>query len=699
MEAADIAARHGWREPYIQAILDHMQEGIAVYDADGVPLFYNPAAVRLGLIGPPSPDTNSDTAANRQPEMLLLDGKTPIPSPELPLQRLLKGERIAGQEIWIRSSDNRMRIVSLSGQPLPMEGTPAPGALLTGRDISKRKWTEQRLEVSEQRYKSLFDQHPDLVCWIDLKGTILSTNQVILRLTGFSQAELTGQPVRTLVSERHAFRAARRFERALKGKPQHFELSALHRGGSFIELNVTLVPIFVHLQIVGVYAIAQDITERKRAESMIHYLAYHDALTGLPNRLYFNSRLDAALAKAKQTDTPVAVLFLDLDRFKYINDSLGHRTGDRLLQAVAERLTQCLRSTDTLARLGGDEFTLILPEVTREHVIRTAETISERLSQPIELDGHDLRITPSIGISWFPMDGEDSETIIRHADMAMYQAKDMGKNTYQFYKHSMNDKVHDRMTLERELRLALERQEFHLEYQPQVDVRTGKLTGMEALIRWKHPEKGLVSPASFIPLAEETGLILQLGEWVIRQACLQHMDWKQKGHPPVKIGVNLSVRQLKDPLLVRLVSEILQNTGMEPSCLELEITESMAMFETLKPTLEALKQLGVQISIDDFGTGYSSLGYLKKFPVDKLKIDGCFIRDMMKSETEHSIVKAIIAMADSLRLELIAEGVEDEEQLQSLLDLGCKEVQGYLFSRPLPPQQAEEVWISGQDKR
>lgn len=457
--------------------------------------------------------------------------------------------------------------------------------------------------------------------------------------------------------------------------------------------------------------IIQDVTERKRAEEQIYNLAYFDSLTGLPNRLLFKEHLGHALAHSIRTKRLAAILFLDLDRFKHINDTLGHGIGDKLLQSVAECLVVCVRKCDTIgrgggsdlassvSRLGGDEFTVLLTDIeTVQDAARVAVRIINAVSQPFNLDGHEVIITTSIGISLYPDDGKDVVTLIKNADTAMYHAKDQGRNNFQFYNQSMNSTAYERLVLENHLRKALEREEFILHYQPQFDMATGRIIGVEALVRWRHPDLGMVSPALFIPLAEETGLIIQIDEWVLRTACAQNKAWQESGLPPITMAVNLSGQNFIRKNLLETIALIIGETGLDPRRLELELTESVLMKNAREAalTLRALKDMGLHISIDDFGTGYSSLSYLKKFPLDTLKIDQSFVREITSDSDSAAITRAIIAMAHSLKLSVVAEGVETEAQLEFLRENGCNALQGFLFSRPLP---ADEIFQFIQGKQ
>jgi diguanylate cyclase (GGDEF)-like protein len=431
--------------------------------------------------------------------------------------------------------------------------------------------------------------------------------------------------------------------------------------------------------------------ERKRYQVQLEHQANYDALTGLPNRSLLHDRLRQAVYSQRAT-RPIAVVFIDLDHFKFVNDSLGHSTGDNLLKGMAERLRSVLREGDTVARLGGDEFVLILSEQSNEEVIfRAMQRIQTKVSEPMMVDGKELYVTCSAGISLYPQDGSDVDTLLKNADAAMYRAKEHGRNTFQFYTSEMNERVNERLAMENALRRALERKEFLLHYQQRVDLKTGAIAGAEALVRWSHPEWGLVRPARFIPLAEETGLVVQIGEWVLHEACRQARAWIDEGLRPGVISVNLSARQFRQDGLVRMVSRILEETKLESQHLEVELTESMVMHnvEAAIATLQGLKSLGVALSVDDFGTGYSSLSYLKDLPIDALKIDRSFVRDIGAGaeKDEGVLAQAIISLGHNLDLKVVAEGVETDAQVRFLKRHRCDEVQGFFYGEPLVPEQ------------
>lgn len=454
-----------------------------------------------------------------------------------------------------------------------------------------------------------------------------------------------------------------------------------------------------------VLTIVRDFTDRKTAEERIHLLAYYDSLTGLPNRLFFKERLEHALNHARRHKKQLAVLFVDLDRFKRINDTLGHSVGDKLLKGFAEKLEWCIRDTDsvtrtppaefsgTISRLGGDEFIVLLTEIRNEiDVAKIAKRVLNELSQPFALDSYEVFVTASIGIAVYPADGTDCDTLLKNADTAMYHAKDQGRNNFQFYTESMNASAFERLILESSLRRALEKEEFRLYFQPQLDMARNVITGVEALIRWNHPELGVVSPGEFIPIAEEAGLIIPIGEWVLRTACRQIKSWAGAGMPPMTVAVNISSRQFRQQSLLSTVAEAVKELGPASGLLKLELTESTIM-QGVEETVEILrefKSMGLGVLIDDFGTGYSSLSYLKRFPLDALKIDRSFVKDVTHDPDDANITKAIIALSHSLNLRVIAEGVETKEQFGFLKENGCDEMQGYLFSKPLPADELEK---------
>lgn len=456
----------------------------------------------------------------------------------------------------------------------------------------------------------------------------------------------------------------------------------------------TLSPVIEDGKVIEVIGSSIDITENKKIQNQVRLLEFYDSLTNLPNRTLFKDRLDLAIPHAKRNGQLLSIMLIDLDRFKTVNDSLGHDSGDSLLKEVALRLKNIIREDDTLARLGGDEFAFIITDIDHENeIVSVAEKTLAAFKDPFFINSSELYATASIGISTFPNDGQDAETLIKNADMAMYRSKDSGKNSYNFFTTSMNQRVLVKLNMENSLRKAIEKEELILHYQPQVDIHTGKLVGCEALIRWNNPFIGMVSPGDFIPLAEETGLITPIGEWVLRAACYQLKAWHDAGHSYLRMAVNISAQQFEKQNLVQVLDSVLTETAVNPSFLELEITENSIMKNTER-TIEILKQIKdrkVRISIDDFGTGFSSLSYLQQFSADALKIDQSFVRNAETSEGSLAIINAIITMAHSLKLSVIAEGVETEDQLALLKSRACDEIQGYLISRPMPAQNFQKL--------
>ena len=441
-----------------------------------------------------------------------------------------------------------------------------------------------------------------------------------------------------------------------------------------------------HGQVTGAVMVFHDVSTARAMSAQMAYLAQHDSLTDLPNRLLLKDRLAQSMARAHRHQQKMAVLYLDVDRFKNINDSLGHAIGDRLLQSVAQRLAACVRSSDTVSRQGGDEFVVLLSEATRgQEAAISAAKILLTLSKPHRIDQHDLTITVSIGIATYPDDGTEAETLMKNADFALLHAKNYGRNNYQFFKPDMNVRALERQSLESDLRHALDREEFVLHYQPKMNLETGAIVGLEALIRWRHPQRGLVPPSEFIRAAEECGFIVPISCWVLREGCRQARAWQDEGLPPMRIAINISAVELRSKDFVAGVRAILTETGLEPRYLELELTESFLMQDSqaTAAVLQDLKELGVQLALDDFGTGYSSLSYLKRFPIDILKIDQSFVRDLTTDADDASIVSAVISMGKSLHMRVVAEGVETREQLEFLQEHNCPEGQGYYFGHPV----------------
>jgi diguanylate cyclase len=558
-----------------------------------------------------------------------------------------------------------------------------------------RRFEYQSIQ-SERKFRSLIESANDAIILSDSRGTIISWNKGAECIFGFDKNEALGKKLQIIIPEKYQEAHQKGMDRYIAtGEPKVMgktvELEGVRKDGSEFPIELSLAS-WKEDGNVFFSSIIRDITVRKRNEAKINQMIYRDPLTDLPNRLLLNDRLAQALDQANNNKQTLGIMFIDLDRFKYINDTLGHAVGDELLIEVAKRIEACVGKADTVSRQGGDEFIVLVPNTTSDEVTKKAQRIIDAFSQSVMVNEQELFVTPSIGISMYPGDGRDIETLIKNADTAMYRVKEQGKNNFQFYTPEMNEAVTKKMQLEVGLRKALERNEFHIVYQPQIDVMTGQVIGAEALLRWEHPEWGSISPAEFIPIAEETGLILQIGEWVLRGACMQNKQWQNDGFRELRVAVNISSRQFQQSDLVERVRGILKETGLAPEYLELELTESIiqdSKYAVAK--MQQLKEMGIHLSIDDFGTGYSSLSYLKTFPIHTLKIDRSFTRNIYADPKDASLVETIIAMAHNLDLKVIAEGVETEEQLQFLQDKHCNEAQGYFFSRPISASAMEAV--------
>ncbi len=535
-----------------------------------------------------------------------------------------------------------------------------------------------------------FRHCPTAIMITDRASRIIAVNPGFERLTGFPAGEVLGRTPALLKSGRHDAEFYRgMWQTLLDQGAWQGEIWDRRKDGTHYPkwLSITALRTGPEQQITHFIAAFNDLTVSKLAEERIRALAYHDPLTGLPNRLLLHDRLRCALANARRGRGTLAVLFLDLDHFKYVNDSLGHAVGDRLLAEIARRLKACVREVDTVARVGGDEFVIVLEHLhQRADAVAIVDKIHAAFAPPIDIDGRELHASASLGIALHPDDGEDAETLMRNADTAMYQAKAAGRDTYQFFAPFMNEHVRERLDLENTLRHALERGEFVLHYQPIVDLRNDLVVGAEALIRWRRTGDALVAPDRFIPIAEETGFIVEIGEWVMRRACLDYVAWRAQGIAPQRLSINVSPRQFRQPGLAGRIRAILRDSGMDAPELELEVTESALMQqpELAARILGELKAMGVGIAIDDFGTGYSSLAYLKTFPIDKLKIDRSFVRDILSDNSDREITQAVIALSHNLGLNVVAEGVENDGQLEFLRAHGCDCVQGYYHARPMP---------------
>ncbi|MDD5460680.1 MAG: EAL domain-containing protein [Methylococcales bacterium] len=604
------------------------------------------------------------------------------------------------KERAIISLDRDTLLLTQSGLEIPIDDGAAPiidddgallGAVLVFRDITERRRVENLLRDSEERFHSAFDNAAIGMALITVDGRFLQVNNSLCTIFGYAKEELLASNLKMLTHEDNYDNVIGRYLRQLlfNELPSfQTEVECYHKiVGKVVWalLSASLVPDSEGEPQYFIVQI-QDISDRKHAEQQLIYIANHDPLTGLLNRVQFHNRFTQVLSSVRRHGSKLAIMFLDLDRFKLINDTLGHRIGDLLLQAISERLKSSIRSNDILARLGGDEFVALLSDIDKiESVARIAQKTIDKLTKPFSIEGNDIVITASVGISVYPDDGENSQTLLANADAAMYLAKERGKNNYQFYTMEMTTRSRERMTIERGLRHALVNHELKLHYQPQIESDSGRALIAEALVRWQHPEWGLVYPDRFIKVAEETGLIVPIGYWVLRTACMQAKTWQDNDGPVTRVAVNLSARQFLEENLFETIQEILTETGLKPTSLELEITESAVMQDPEKAllVLKQLHELGVQLSIDDFGTGYSSLTYLQRFPMHSIKIDQSFVFNISHNEGSKALIRAIIALAHELKMKVIAEGVETEEQSAFLKAHQCDSLQGYLFSYPV----------------
>jgi diguanylate cyclase (GGDEF)-like protein/PAS domain S-box-containing protein len=579
------------------------------------------------------------------------------------------------------------------------------GLLRALRYAIERKTMEEALFVEKERAQVTLNSIGDAVVCTDISGNITFLNFVAEKMTGWSWQEAAGHPMAEVFQildamsrelAPHTMNLVVDVDRTVR-LPSNCIL--VRRDGFETPIEDSVAPIHDREgKATGAVIVFRDVSTARAMAAQMTHSAQHDFLTGLPNRMLLNDRVTQAIVLAPRHSKKVAVLFLDLDGFKHINDSLGHPTGDKLLQSIAKRLVACVRSSDTVSRQGGDEFVVLLSEMEQsEDAAISALRILQAVAEAHTIDHHDLHVTASIGLSVFPDDGKDAETLIKNADTAMYQAKENGRQSYQFFRPAMTVRAVERQSIEENLRRALERREFTLHYQPKIRLRTGEITGAEALLRWTHPGRGPVSPAQFIPVAEDCGLILPIGQWVLREACKQARAWVDAGLPLGTMAVNISSMEFRDDNFLESVFAILSETGLDPRSLELELTESVLMkrAESAASVLKTLRARGVQIAVDDFGTGYSSLSYLRKFPIDALKIDQSFVRQITSAPDDTTIVTAVISMGRSMKLRVVAEGVETREELAFLQAHQCDEAQGFYFSRPVLPQQFATLLKTG----
>jgi diguanylate cyclase (GGDEF)-like protein/PAS domain S-box-containing protein len=618
-------------------------------------------------------------------------------SRELLYTRLNSLENRVGQpfEATFRRTDGKEMHVEVLASSVEHEGAPATQLVFT--DITQRKESEAKLQQAVQ----IIEHTMEGVVITDNDGLITSVNPAFCEITGYSEAEIIHQHLDTLKSERHPQEFSDEvWDKIRQSGSWRGEVWNQRKNGEVYPVWMTISSVRdEHDSILHYVAVFSDITSIKQSQSQLEHLAHHDSLTNLPNRLLFEDRLQHAISQSKRHNRQLAVLFLDLDRFKNINDTLGHAMGDELLKEVAKRLQQILRDGDTAARLGGDEFTVLvenLEDPSQAAVV--ASKIQESFKTPFQIAGRELHITTSIGISIYPEDGQTVADLTKNADAAMYQAKEQGRNNYRYYTSELTRTAFERLLLETELRSALNKDQLLLYYQPQISLKNGQMTGAEAVLRWHHPRLGIIPPARFIPLAEESGLIHEIGLWVLKEACEQTRYLYKQGLFQGRMAINLSVRQIMQTDLILRFEQIIADSDCPPDMLQLEVTEGvfMGQMQQSVPVLDVFKKLGVSIAIDDFGTGYSSLSYLKQLPIDKLKIDRSFIRDLPNDSDAIAITQAIIALGKNLGLHIVAEGVETLAQQALLQKMGCEEGQGYLYSPPVPANAFEEMLLEGR---
>jgi len=667
-------------EERYRLLVERMREGLVQADNDGVLQFVNDRFCEmLGYTREELVGAKGELLLAYAEDVSLMREKTRMRMRHLADQYEVRVRRKDGTVVWLE----------IGGAPVVDAAGNVVGSIGVHNDVTERRMAEEALRESEARYRLMAENSTDMISRTSTNGILLYASDACRRLLGYDPSELVGRSIYDFIFE--VDREEVRYLSSLihESGPTTFAYRVEKKDGSLVWFETTSRSVRDALtgKIREIVGVSRDVTERKRVEEQIEYQAYHDALTGLPNRRLFRDRLTVALAHARRLKNPLAVMFLDLDRFKVVNDTLGHSTGDELLKAIAARLQASLREEDSIARMGGDEFTVLLADLkTPDDAAKIAQKVLDTVALPLQIDGTELFITTSIGIALFPSDGDTAEILLANADHAMYRAKDAGRNSYQLFTPAMNSRALERLSLENDLRHALERGELQLHYQPQINIVSGRVMGVEALLRWNRPGFGLVSPMDFIPIAEETRLIVPIGEWVLREACRQAKAWQGDRPAGFRMAVNLSPRQFQHSDLPQVIASALELSGLAPGDLELEITESLAMQNTSRTisTLHRLREMGVQIAIDDFGTGHSSLNYLRSFPIDSVKIDQEFVQEIEASAPDRAIVSAVIGMARGLRLRVTAEGVETDHQLAFLREQGCEEVQGFLFGEPVP---------------
>ncbi|NWQ41391.1 EAL domain-containing protein [Bacillus sp. EB106-08-02-XG196] len=564
------------------------------------------------------------------------------------------------------------------------------------RDVTAWSIEKNKIIESEQRFRSIVDNNLDAIFMISLDGQILEANPAAIKMTGYAEQQMMNKPIYNLINERDMVEFKAQLEKTYTGYAlESLNYKLLHSNGQLLIVHLKTVPIVIHGEISGVYVMCKDVSEQAKNMETIKFMAFHDQLTGLLNRRALLEHLNDLINRSETKRREFALLSIDLDRFKFLNDTLGHIAGDEILKRVSERLAQFQNENCFVYRQGGDEFSILLVNINRESTVKFVQKVFAQFVQSFYYNSQEYYISPSIGISMYPNDGKDAEMLIKNADEAMFRVKEKGKAHYQFYRSDMNTVFTNIVTLETNLRKAIDKDELHLVFQPQIDINSGETASFEALLRWNNAEFGWISPSFFIPLAEDTGLIISIGHWVIEKTCKQIQHWNNLGYHDIRVAINISAIQFQQHNLVNVIRSMIKKYSITASSLEIEITEG-AMQDTTEtiPILKRLKQLGITISVDDFGTGYSSLNYLKCFPIDVLKIDRSFIRDILDDEKAAAITSTIIHLGRSLGLEVIAEGVENSDQVEFLKNANCHKIQGYYYSKPIPAKELEEKFLS-----
>lgn len=675
------------REKQVSLLLDSAGEGIYGIDANGLCTLVNPKALEmLGYCQEEFIGKNVHELMHHTHD----DGSHYLQQ-DCPIYKALHEgipAHVEGELFWRK--DGTSLISEYRAHPIHSEGK-VVGSVVTFADITLRKQIESNLELA----KNIIENANEAILVTNMGGIIEQVNDAYVKITGYSREEAIGATPKIQQSGRHDQMFYAQMWKDIHGKGYwEGEIWDRRKNGEIFPKWLSISTVNDEhgnpSKLVGIFS---DISSLKETEKELENLAYYDALTGLPNRVLFRDRLKQGIHAAKRDDYKLATLLIDLDHFKFVNDTLGHDAGDNLLEIVAECLKSFVRESDTVARLGGDEFTIILSEINQpEEASIIAQKIIDNLKEPIEVKGRMVNIGASIGISTYPDDGDECDLLLKNADMALYKAKDSGRNAYHFFSEELQSAIFDHISMEDEMRKGIDNDQFVLHYQPKINLKSGKMIGMEALVRWNHPDKGFVRPDHFIPFAEETGLIIPMGLWIFKTACRELSEFNRDLDVPLKVAINLSAAQFKQRGLIYTIKEIIEQYGIAPENVELEITESSVMgdVDLAIATMKKFRDLGLKLSIDDFGTGYSSLSYLKRFPINTLKIDQSFVRDLTIDSDDAAIVQAIISMAKNLQLDVVAEGVETEEQLAFLQTNHCEHVQGYLFSKPLPAQEFQQ---------